>query len=246
MKKITLYLTIFLVGCSSLVSQDKYPSIEKECEISGGLNSEQCKIANKNDWSQIEKEHHMGFIYFFSNMGVTQDCNKAKYWFEKAAKKGNAKSLDGLGGLYFTGCGVDKDFKKAEGYYLLAEEKGSRNAKANLGDLYREGGYRLDKDLGQAMYWYELAINDTPARAYNGIASSYIDQENYVEAYKNIVKAAELEYPEAEYNLGYMYYNGIVVEQNKKEARIWFEKAAAKGYIDAEYYLNILLKEMAE
>lgn len=211
--------------------------------MSNRLNSEQCKISNRNDWSQSEKEHHMGFIYFFTNMGVPQDCDKAKYWFEKAAKKGNAKSLDGLGGLYFTGCNIDKDYEKAKKYYLLAEEKGSRNAKANLGDLYREGGYGLDKDLDKAMYWYELAIEDTPARAYNGIASLYIDQENYEEAYRNIVKAAELEYPEAEYNLGYMYYNGIVVKQNKKEAKFWFEKAAAQGYVDAQYYLNILLRE---
>lgn len=243
MRDLTISLTIFLAGCSSLVSQDKYPSIEKECEMSNGLNSEQCKISTRNDWSQSEKEHHMGFIYFFPNTGVPQDCDKAKYWFEKAAKKGNAKSLNGLGGLYFTGCNIDKDYEKAKEHYLLAEEKGSSHAKANLGDLYREGGYGLDKDLDKAMYWYELAIEDTPARAYNGIASLYIDQENYEEAYRNIVKAAELEYPEAEYNLGYMYYNGIVVKQNKKEAKFWFEKAAAQGYVDAQYYLNILLRE---
>lgn len=199
MKNIALFVTVFLTGCSGLVSQDRYPSIEKECEISGNPNSEQCRIINEDSWSQNEKEHHMGFVYFFPNTGVPQDCSKAKYWFEKAANQGNAKSLDGLGGLYFTGCGVDKDFKKAEGYYLLAEEKGSRNAKANLGDLYREGGYRLDKDLGQAMYWYELAITDTPARAYNGIASLYIDQENYKKAYENTVKAVDLEHPQAEY-----------------------------------------------
>lgn len=239
----TISSTILLTSCAGLVSQNEYPSIEKECEISEDSNSEPCKIASMNDWTEDEKEHHMGFVNFFPNTGVPQDCSKAKYWFEKAAKKGNAKSLDGLGGLYFTGCGVDRDFKKAEKYYLLANERGSRNAMANLGDLYHEGGYGLKEDPDKAMYWYQLAIEDTPARAYSGIANLYIDQENYEEAHKNIVKAADLEYSEAEYNLGYMYYNGISVKKDKEKAKYWFKKAAAQGYSDAQYYLNVLSEE---
>lgn len=243
MKYILICSTVFLASCSGLVSQNKYPSIEKECEISKNSSSEPCKIASMNEWSEDEKEHYMGFVYFFPNMGVSQDCNKAKYWFERAAEKGNAKSLDGLGGLYFTGCGVNRDFKKAEKYYLLASEKGSRNAKANLGDLYHEGGYGVKKDFDKAMYWYQLAIEDTPARAYSGIANLYIKQENYEAAYQNIIKAANLEYPEAEYNLGYMYYNGISIKKDKEKARYWFKKAADQGYSNAQYYLNVLAEE---
>ena len=84
MKYIVLCSTILLTSCAGLVSQNEYPSIEKECEISEDSNSEPCKIASMNDWTEDEKEHHMGFVNFFPNTGVPQDCSKAKYWFEKA------------------------------------------------------------------------------------------------------------------------------------------------------------------
>ena len=236
---LSIIFLVFLTGCSSLNSQDRYPSIEKECEMSGNKNSPQCKIITMDEWSQDEKQHHMGFIYFSGKM---QDCSKAKYWFEKAAKNENAKSLEGLSILYYTGCGVDKDYKKAEEYSLLASEKGDRQAKVNLGELYREGGYGLLQDYDKALYWYQLGIKDTPARAYNGIAAVYLDQKNYEEAYKYIVKAADLGHPQSEYNLGYYYYTGTVVKQDEEKAKSWFEKAAVQGNTDAQYYLEEMKK----
>jgi TPR repeat protein len=42
-------------------------------------------------------------------------------------------------------------------------------------------------------------------------------------------KAAEQGLVDAQYILGYCYYNGIVVPQSAEHAVVWFEKAAAQG-----------------
>jgi TPR repeat protein len=51
------------------------------------------------------------------------DLNKAKYWYEKAAKKGDVNGLYAMGNLYRKGIGVEIDLSKAYGWYSLAAEK---------------------------------------------------------------------------------------------------------------------------
>lgn len=241
-----MILVASLVGCSSLNSQESYPSIAEECELSESQDSPQCKIVSSKELTSAEQERLMGFIYSYTSEGVEKDCKKAKYWLEKSASQGNEEALDGLGTIYFVGCSVNKDYRKAEEYYLLANEKGSKQAKVNLGEIYREGGFGLERDYDKALYWYQLGLNDNPYRAYNSLASLYIDQENYEEAYKYLIQAADLGNPEAEYNLGVMYNSGIVVEENKEKAIYWYKKSAAQGWTDAQYNLDILLNEIAE
>jgi TPR repeat protein len=43
--------------------------------------------------------------------------------------------------------------------------------------------------------------------------------------------------------LGYFLQNGYGCTKDLKEAKIWFEKAAEKGYKEAQYQLGILLQE---
>lgn len=198
-----------------------------------------------NNLTQAEKENQMGFTYLFLD-NEKKDCNKAKYWLERAAEVNNADALNNLGMIYFIGCNVDRDYEKAEKYFLLANENGSHLAKANLGGIYRNGGYGLESDHEKALSWFRAAVDDEPKRAYDGLASIYIDQKNYEEAYKYVVKAADLGHPQAEYNLGYYYYTGTVVEKDKEKAKYWFEKAAAQGNTDAKFNLNILLNEVEQ
>ncbi len=53
-------------------------------------------------------------------------------------------------------------------------------------------------------------------------------------------KAAEIENPNAQYNLGTMYQFGHGVPQNYGEAAKWFKKAAANGLPGAQYSLGYL------
>jgi TPR repeat protein len=51
-------------------------------------------------------------------------------------------------------------------------------------------------------------------------------------------RAAEQGYPEAQANLGLMFYNGKGVAQSYDEAARWYRLAAAQGWADALYYLG--------
>lgn len=237
---------VVLTACNSFSQETKYPSIEEECTLSGNEDSTQCQIAAMDNLTQAEKENQMGFINLFPSAGQKEDCDKAKYWYESAAKQGNEKALNGLGLLYYTGCGVDADYKKAVEYLLLANEKGDKQAQVNLGELYSEGGPGIPQDYDQALYWYEKGIENEPARAYNGIAAINVMQGNKDEAIKYLEKAAELGHPQAQYNLGVMYHIGNfgVYIDDKEKAKYWYEKSAAQGFSDAQHNLNNLLEEM--
>ncbi|MGP5494960.1 tetratricopeptide repeat protein [Psychrobacter celer] len=246
MKYLFLFLTFTLISCSSQSNDNRFPSLNEECELSGNEDSKQCKIIAMDDLTYDEKENLMGYIYFFTDGTPMEDCKKAKYWFERAAKQENAQAINLLGIVHFTGCGVNKDYKKAEDHFLLANEKGSLEAKVNLGELYREGGFGIEQDYDKALYWYQLGIADEPDRAYNGLSLVYIDKGEYEQAYSYVVKAANLGYAEAQYNLGYYYDSGTYVDQDNKKAKYWYEKAAEKGYASAQKNLDILLEKMEE
>ena len=239
---------VTLTACTGFSQNSKYPSLEEECKLSGSKNSPECTIVARDDLTQAEKQNQMGFMNLFPSAGQTKDCDKAKHWYESAAKQDNEQSINGLGLLYYTGCGVDVDYKKAAEYFLLASEKGDVQAKVNLGELYRGGGPGVSQDYEKALYWYEQGIEDEPARAYNGLSLTSFMQGNSDQGVEHLEKAAELGNAIAQYNLAVMYDEGNfgINKNDKEKAKYWYEKSAAQGYADAQYNLDILLEEMKE
>jgi TPR repeat protein len=51
----------------------------------------------------------------------------------------------------------------------------------------------------------------------------------YAEAANHFRVAAERGHPGAQYELGILYFNGIGVSQDRREARRWLEESAAQG-----------------
>jgi uncharacterized protein len=64
-----------------------------------------------------------------------------------------------------------------------------------------------------------------------------VDQD-FFEAFKWFLKAAEQGHARAQFELGLLYENGHGVEQNKEVALQWFLKAAEQGDADAQYELG--------
>ncbi|HTG82228.1 MAG TPA: tetratricopeptide repeat protein, partial [Geobacteraceae bacterium] len=46
--------------------------------------------------------------------------------------------------------------------------------------------------------------------------------------------------PEAQFNLGLMYFVGNGVKQDRREAANWFRKSADQGYVTAQYDLGVM------
>jgi len=66
--------------------------------------------------------------------------------------------------------------------------------------------------------------------------------QDYRQAFIRLRPAAEKGVPEAQYAVGYMYYYGQGVIENREKAWYWITKAARNGNEDAKNAMKILQK----
>lgn len=233
---VLFFLSILLFSCKTSDKIDEYNILKKQCQtLIETKNSGMCQIINSED-VLYNQYYLLGTYYFFSTPHRDENCSKASYWYNKSIEENpkNGQPYNGLGLVHFSFCSEYYDPKKAERYFLKAVEgKESKEAPVNLGELYR-----YNKEYDKALHWYSQAINENPYRAYLGIAAVYIDHQNYPKAKEYLLKAAELNHPEAQYNLGVMYYEGLGVEVDKAVAKEWFLKALNNGFERANVYLQ--------
>ena len=90
-------------------------------------------------------ENYLRGCRYYSGEGVTKDYQKAAYYFEKAANKGDAAAQAGLGYMYYGGTGVTKDYQKAVYWLKKAANQGCAPAQHSLSIIY--------KDPQKAAYW---------------------------------------------------------------------------------------------
>lgn len=64
-----------------------------------------------------------------------------------------------------------------------------------------------------------------------GISSFKV--QDYRRAFIKLMPEAESGQPDAQYAVGYMYYYGLGVVEDKKKAWYWIDCAAKKGQLDA-------------
>jgi hypothetical protein len=69
-----------------------------------------------------------------------------------------------------------------------------------------------------------------------------LETKEYATSLRIILPLAEKGNPEAQVFLGYMYENGFGVQQDYKEAFVWYERAATKGQLTAQFNLAYLYK----
>jgi uncharacterized protein len=228
MEKIIFSLIFFnLVGCSYFSHSSDENIVKNECKVAGE-DSTQCKIKNLKDYTSIEKEASLGILYLFGDNKTQANYKLAYKFLRSAADNNNVEALNGLGIIYLYGMGKNQDYDVAEKYFKTALNLGDKIAEYNLGELYRQ-----KDNIDLSAYWYQKAIVDNPYKAYEGLSKLYIQNNEYKKAFIYSEKAAELNNPEAEYNLGVFFEKGIYVEMDINKAIYWYQKAAQKGHHDA-------------
>ena len=107
---------------------------------------------------------------------ISEDYEKAFYWFSKAAEKGHAPAQNNLGVIYLRGIGVDIDYEEAFMWFLIASNSsltccsdarkglGNPNAQCNLGLMYIEGN-GVPESKWEAAHWINLAHRQDSERA---------------------------------------------------------------------------------
>lgn len=191
-----------------------------------------------------------GKEYLFGFFGKEQDIPLAIRYFNFAKSEGSAKAIGLLGFMYVHGIGFDKDEEKGNNLFTEASARGDLMSKyevatspdENLGinyELLDQLLTRVDRSLdnGEAVVFYLKSFFET-----TGLVC-VVDEYS---AFYFMKKAAELNMPEAQYDLAKMYKEGEGVDEDESQYRYWLEKSAKNGYFLAEGELGTLRFEERE
>jgi TPR repeat protein len=148
----------------------------------------------------------------------------------------NEKELEKL---FDTGCDHYEAGEKVKAFTLWKEaaEQGYVKAQHLVGFCYYWGlGTQKDKSL--ALEWYQKAAEKEYPQSICYLAEYYEHgmagiERNTDEAVRLWKKAAKLGDKEAPFILGNLYYDGVYVEQDKKEAVLWYRMSAQRLNMNA-------------
>lgn len=113
---------------------------------------------NSNDANAL---YNLGWHYA-EGKGISQDYQKALYYYKKAADLGNSNACNNLGCMYNSGKGVARDYSLAVRYFQKGADLGYATACNNVGSCYEygEGGLLGAKpDKYKALKYYKKACN---------------------------------------------------------------------------------------
>ena len=182
-------------------------------------------------------------LYYTLGKGVKKDYSKAISYYQKAAEQNYANAETNLGYLYEKGLGVNADRKKALDYYLEAGKDGDPNGYAMAGTMYY-----TTKNFSKAFEYFSKAADAGNVNAIMNLGIMYENGE-YVERngrtaisyFERVLQNEQVNHI-ANFNLGYLYYEGCFgVAKDYRMAYKYFEKSAEKGFANAQYYVGYML-----
>jgi len=134
-------------------------------------------------------------LMYANGLGVEIDNAKAKLWYEKAARQGNASAQYNLAQLYTTEESSDsKHYFKAKYWYEKSIEGGIVDAYNNLASLYMEGkGVKADKNKALSLLKQGAKKGDSTAQLNLAVLYAWGEgiPHNKMEAYNNFRKALQ-------------------------------------------------------
>ena len=155
---------------------------------------------------------------------VKEGYKRAVFWYERAARQGNATAQTNLGRMYFEGRGVKKDYEEAFYWFAKAVRQENSTAQVYLGKMYEEGK-GVKKDYDKALHWYGRAAHQGDSIAQTDLGRMYLDgkgvEKDYEKAFYWFKKAADGGLVEAFYHVGMMYANGRGVSKDDVQAYKW-------------------------
>ena len=145
-----------------------------------------------------------------------------------------AAALDYTGDANVNGrCSVDEEYGGGmEGHVVVTVGRTGNCQVRAVYDLYMgDCGLRYDPDAAEPIQWQEIPVPENYIQTQYEKAMVCIDSENYEDAALLFEIAASAGHAESAYWLGYLYENGLGVEQDSKKAAKYYQKAADGGYM---------------
>jgi TPR repeat protein len=172
-----------------------------------------------------------------------QNYPEALYYYEQAAKLGDAASQYLLGKMYEDARGTEQNIRQAANWYTQAAKNGHTKAQATLGYMYSKGN-GVNQDYAQAVNWYQKAAEQGNIEAQHNLAYLYSLGQGVTKDYQQAAfwyqKAAIQGDADAQNSLGKLYERGIGVSKNLAKAKSLYRQAAAQGNQIAQLNLQML------
>ncbi len=102
-----------------------------------------------------EAQNMLGYMYRYGE-GLTQNFEKARYWYRQAADQGHDRAQNNLGVMHRLGLGGPKDYQQAFHWFHRAAEQGNGGGQSHLGLMYYKGE-GVTQDYVQAYMWATLS-----------------------------------------------------------------------------------------
>lgn len=172
-----------------------------------------------------------------------QNYPEALYYYEQAAKLGDAASQYLLGKMYADARGTKQNMRQAANWYTQAAKQGHSTAQATLGYMYSKGN-GVNQDHARAVNWYQKAAEQGHVNAQHNLAYLYSLGQGVIKDYQQAAywyqKAAIQGDADAQNSLGKLYERGLGVNKNLAKAKSLYKQAAAQGNQIAQVNLQML------
>lgn len=157
-------------------------------------------MENKNtkELEALAGNGDVGAIYelgqrYFSGIGVEQNVQKAREYFEVAVERGATGANYFLGKIYYNGIGVETDHTKAKEYFEKSAARNNAFSEYYLGKIYFWGD-GVEKDYDKANEYKTSVLNrplyanqDTGIEEFYSIADFEAQTRQYVGELQNKV-----------------------------------------------------------
>lgn len=142
-------------------------TLESRMQPDGNLPPSVRRIEEQAFKGNAEAQHDLAAIYTAGQGGVSQNFEKAAFWFREASDNNIANARYNLGVLNHQGLGTERNLDKALYWYREAAKLGHAEAQYNLGIAHIEGiGTDYDPKLAAA-FFERAANNGIMEAAYN-------------------------------------------------------------------------------
>lgn len=194
------------------------------------------KQMKENNTYDPEVVYALGALLY----SIGEKENGIALW-KKSAEKDFHKALYELGLCYLNGeCGME-DKTVGSLYLERAVKLGDIQAPMALAEFWTKSYQESqnEQDLKKSIEYWKIAAE----KKHPGAQYMYAMFQPPKEAFDWFQKAAYQGIPEAQFEVGTMYYNGIGVNTDKYRtayAVAWFKRAAEQGHLAAAYNLGVI------
>lgn len=157
---------------------------------------------------------------------ISSDPEKAEALLKQALVYGNYKAASALGKVYSAQISKSEAYRKnAEEYYELALKHGDLSVQLPLAELYVQHFEFLPKQKqADTILWLEQAAESDKISAMLNLAKIHRNS-NQEKMLKHLRRAAKLKEPEALYQLGMYYSDGVSTQRSYEKAYHYFVRA---------------------